>query len=441
MGCSASRPDMLLSKAVEGSASYLSSSRSNPLFDDSSVAPSSSVPIARSLTAPLVHHLPTWEGDTHHLVSLTSTTYGSLILVDRRPSVSSATGEFDARDCTDRSHSPDSVINTWELMEGLDDEDGESNFDCGQNPRRSIDTRKNTNSRMDLVCADSINNKLSDSFVFVEKPHENAEEWSSNLQKNSKSNSKPLWKHLSEESLLSKLDPNVASTYERAISSRQLGTPRPTLNTRSVSFSPLPVSKLSSLTSSPLPSTPLSNDELQKSSPDNKIVLYFTSLRGIRKTYDDCCTVRMIFKGLRVPVDERDISMDSAYRKELKDALNGKAMSLPQVFIKGKHVGGADDIKQMNEDGELARLLDGFPVLKDSGFVCDACGDARFVPCGSCSGSRKVYEEEEGKMRRCTECNENVAMELHKEMERIRTLKLYRNTEDVLDNYIRQIPR
>ncbi|KAL8171905.1 hypothetical protein V2J09_023709 [Rumex salicifolius] len=64
------------------------------------------------------------------------------------PSVSSTVGEFDARDCVDRSYLPDSVISTWELMEGLDHEDGDSNFTCGQNPRRSIDTRKNTNSRI-----------------------------------------------------------------------------------------------------------------------------------------------------------------------------------------------------------------------------------------------------------------------------------------------------
>lgn len=411
MGCSASRPDILLSKAVEGSASYLSSSRSNALYSDSftgsSAAPSPSPSVAksRSLSTPLVHHLPTWEGDTHHLVSLTSTTYGSLILVDRRPSASSAAGEFDGRECADQSHSPDSVINTWELMEGLDDEDGESD---SRNPRRSVDTRKYPNSRLSLVSPDSIS-KLSDSFVFVEKPHEITQEWSSISQNNSNSNSKPLWKHLSEESLLSKMDPNVASTYQRAISSRHLGgSARPvTMNTRSVASSPMMVPKISSVASTPVLSTPLSNLSSKNPGPEDKIVLYFTSLRGIRKTYDDCCTARMIFKGLRVPVDERDISMDSAYRKELKDALGGKAMSLPRVFIKGKHVGGADEIKQMNEDGELARLLDGFPVLKDSGFVCDSCGDARFVPCGNCNGSRKVFEEEEGKTRRCTDCNEN----------------------------------
>ncbi|KAL5719997.1 hypothetical protein ACHQM5_012713 [Ranunculus cassubicifolius] len=142
---------------------------------------------------------------------------------------------------------------------------------------------------------------------------------------------------------------------------------------------------------------------------EEKIVVYFTSLHSIRRTYEDCYTVRMIFRGFRVPVDERDISMDIAYRKELQSVLGGKTgktVSLPQVFIRGKHIGGAEEIKQLHEGGELVKLLKGFPLC-DPRHVCEVCGDARFVPCLSCSGSRKLYCEEEGIMRRCLDCNEN----------------------------------
>ncbi|GFP80831.1 uncharacterized protein at5g39865 [Phtheirospermum japonicum] len=139
---------------------------------------------------------------------------------------------------------------------------------------------------------------------------------------------------------------------------------------------------------------------------EDRIVLYYTSLRGIRKTYEDCCAVRVILRGFRVCVDERDISMDRSYRTELQDALKGKAMSLPQVFIKGKYIGGAEVVRQLNEAGELAKLLEDFPV-KDLGFVCERCGDARFLPCPNCNGSRKIYEEDEGELRRCPDCNEN----------------------------------
>ena len=50
---------------------------------------------------------------------------------------------------------------------------------------------------------------------------------------------------------------------------------------------------------------------------EDRLVMYFTSLRRIRWTYEDCYSVRMIFRGFWVWVDERDLSLDSAYRKEL----------------------------------------------------------------------------------------------------------------------------
>lgn len=142
------------------------------------------------------------------------------------------------------------------------------------------------------------------------------------------------------------------------------------------------------------------------------VVLYTTSLRGVRRTHEDCCCVRSILRGFRVAVDERDVSMDAAYRRELQALLGGggggKAapFSLPQLFVGGRHVGGAEEVRALHEAGELGRVLEGVPRA-DPSFVCGGCGGARFVPCSNCSGSRKVYVEEEGRMRRCEECNEN----------------------------------
>ncbi|KAL2945848.1 hypothetical protein AAZX31_U024600 [Glycine max] len=139
----------------------------------------------------------------------------------------------------------------------------------------------------------------------------------------------------------------------------------------------------------------------------DRIVVYLTSLRGIRRTFEDCNAVRMILKGFRVWVDERDVSMDLSYREELQHVLGEHHVALPQVFIRGKYIGGADVIKHLFESGDLAKMiLEGLPKLKP-GFVCDNCGDARFVPCENCSGSRKVFDEDEGELKRCLECNEN----------------------------------
>lgn len=149
-----------------------------------------------------------------------------------------------------------------------------------------------------------------------------------------------------------------------------------------------------------------SNSLIRLSGTEDRIVVYMTSLRGIRRTFEDCYAVRMIFRGFRVWIDERDISMDSAYKKELQSVLKEKNVSLPQVFIRGRYVGGADVIKSMFEVGELEKILEGFPK-RVAGFVCQGCGDARFIPCGNCSGSRKVFDEDEGMCKRCWICNEN----------------------------------
>ncbi|WOL08979.1 hypothetical protein Cni_G17732 [Canna indica] len=50
---------------------------------------------------------------------------------------------------------------------------------------------------------------------------------------------------------------------------------------------------------------------------DGEVVLYFTSLRGIRKTFEECLAVRLILEGYGVHVDERDVSMDAGYEEEL----------------------------------------------------------------------------------------------------------------------------
>ncbi|PKU83434.1 uncharacterized protein At3g28850-like [Dendrobium catenatum] len=144
------------------------------------------------------------------------------------------------------------------------------------------------------------------------------------------------------------------------------------------------------------------------STADSGVVVYTTSLRGIRRTHEDCCAVRSILGGFHVAVDERDVSMDAAYRAELQGLVGGKGrpVSLPQVFLRGRHIGGAEELRQLHEAGEMERLLEGVP-RQDPSFVCGGCGGVRFVPCWDCSGSRKVFVEDEGRLRRCEECNEN----------------------------------
>ncbi|KAL4379923.1 hypothetical protein GQ457_02G019470 [Hibiscus cannabinus] len=167
-----------------------------------------------------------------------------------------------------------------------------------------------------------------------------------------------------------------------------------------------------------------------------KVVVYFTSLRGVRKTYEDCCDVRVILKSLGVRIDERDVSMHSGFKEELKELIGeGFNGGLPRVFLGEKYIGGAEEIRRMHEEGELEKTVQGCEMADNdgggNGGACEACGDIRFVPCETCSGSCKVYyeddemeeeaeneneneneDEDEGEkgecgFQRCPDCNEN----------------------------------
>ncbi|GMI86938.1 hypothetical protein like AT5G39865 [Hibiscus trionum] len=98
---------------------------------------------------------------------------------------------------------------------------------------------------------------------------------------------------------------------------------------------------------------------------------------------------------------------------QCKEELIGEGFNggLPRVFVGGKYVGGAEEIRRMHEEGELEKAVQGCETA--DGGACEACGDIRFVPCQTCSGSCKVYyEQEDGNegdcgFRRCPDCNEN----------------------------------
>ncbi|KAJ3669041.1 hypothetical protein LUZ60_010991 [Juncus effusus] len=144
------------------------------------------------------------------------------------------------------------------------------------------------------------------------------------------------------------------------------------------------------------------------SADHRRVVFYFTSLRVVRSTFADCRSARSILRSLRISFDERDVSLDHRFLEELQSLFkhrHGK-ISLPQLFIGGRHIGGADEIRKLHENGELKRLVDGAPA--GSAAACEACAGERFVLCEKCSGSRKrYYEKGGGGFRICNDCNEN----------------------------------
>ncbi|XP_031476966.1 uncharacterized protein LOC116248358 [Nymphaea colorata] len=138
------------------------------------------------------------------------------------------------------------------------------------------------------------------------------------------------------------------------------------------------------------------------------VVLYTTTLRGIRKTFDDCNKVRSAIEEYEVRIIERDISMDSGFKEELRELMGPKEAKVPMVFIKGRCIGGVEEVTKLQENGKLELLVTGLPRATScgNGRGCVGCGGVRFVVCMDCNGSRKILDENK-EVAKCGECNEN----------------------------------
>ncbi|GJN39566.1 hypothetical protein PR202_gb28691 [Eleusine coracana subsp. coracana] len=176
------------------------------------------------------------------------------------------------------------------------------------------------------------------------------------------------------------------------------------------------------------------NDDVEEGVVDSSstpsravVVLYFTSLRGVRRTFEDGRAARSILRCYGVRVDERDVSMHAAFKADLLLLLGGGGgphagpTTLPRAFVvvvdgggglRYCDLGGAEELREMHEAGELARALAG--CEPGGGRMCAACGDARFKVCDGCHGSCKVLVADEGCrlaagcfFQQCPDCNEN----------------------------------
>ncbi|XP_077435042.1 glutaredoxin domain-containing cysteine-rich protein 1 isoform X2 [Vanacampus margaritifer] len=143
-----------------------------------------------------------------------------------------------------------------------------------------------------------------------------------------------------------------------------------------------------------------------------RMVIYTTSFRVVRTTFERCELVRKIFQNHRLKFVERNIALDSDYGKELEERCKrvGESPSLPVVFVDGHYLGGAEKILSMNESGELQDLLTKIERVQHPE-TCQTCGGFAFVPCPTCHGSKmSVFRNcftDSFKALKCTSCNEN----------------------------------
>ncbi|XP_043717543.1 uncharacterized protein LOC122665459 [Telopea speciosissima] len=200
----------------------------------------------------------------------------------------------------------------------------------------------------------------------------NSFESSADPRENNNSSMKPLWKHMSEELLLADMDPNVVSSFRRAMSSRQLG-----MNQSKI---------LRPLVGSSSRVSPLSDYRNRLPGTEDKIVVYFTSLRGIRRTYEDCCA----FWKIEIEVHFSDNAMSpisGGFRStEVSTLLQKPLASFLATIV-------AEQWFCRQKDGLRSRVslfpLDGCRGLDER------CNVTHFL----CGSSRFVEEEEESERR------------------------------------------
>jgi glutaredoxin 3 len=69
-----------------------------------------------------------------------------------------------------------------------------------------------------------------------------------------------------------------------------------------------------------------------------------------------CARAKALLKAKGVEFEEHDISMGGAPRAEMLSRAPGRT-TVPQIFIGDTHVGGSDDLAQLERAGRLDALL------------------------------------------------------------------------------------
>ncbi len=69
-----------------------------------------------------------------------------------------------------------------------------------------------------------------------------------------------------------------------------------------------------------------------------------------------CMRAKQLLKGKQVPFEEVDVSFDAKGRQEMMEKAGGR-MTVPQIFIGDRHVGGWNELYDLERSGRLDPLL------------------------------------------------------------------------------------
>jgi len=69
-----------------------------------------------------------------------------------------------------------------------------------------------------------------------------------------------------------------------------------------------------------------------------------------------CARAKQLLQSKGIDYEETEISMDRDKREEMIQRANGRT-TVPQIFIDGRHVGGSDDLAELERNGQLDPML------------------------------------------------------------------------------------
>jgi glutaredoxin 3 len=81
-----------------------------------------------------------------------------------------------------------------------------------------------------------------------------------------------------------------------------------------------------------------------------KIVVYTTQVCPY------CVRAKALLRAKNLPFEEIDVAQDAKLREEAI-RLSGGRRTVPQIFIDGRSIGGYDELYEMEQSGELDRLV------------------------------------------------------------------------------------